>query len=111
MLSTIPRILLFTLVSVVCFALGSLWAVSNPVLLPRDDIVISRFAAQATTDLARHFRWSEQGRVEISKRTTIAIREAGINCVIFATRPYGYGEWSYQACYSEEGRLLGLKAF
>jgi hypothetical protein len=111
MLSIVRRIIPLTLVGVVCFALGNLWTASNPVLLPHDEIVINRFSAQAATDLARHFRWSERDKVEIRKRTTIAIREAGINCIVFATRPYGYGEWSYQACYSDEGRLRGLKAF
>lgn len=111
MLIKIPTIFAFTLLGVVSFTLGSLWAASNPVLLPHDDTVVQGFKARAANDMARHFKWSVEGKAAISKRAIIAIRQSPTNCIVFAARQHGDGEWSYQACYSDDAKLLGLKAF
>lgn len=104
-------IAMFTVAAVVGFALGNLWAVSNPVLLPHDEIVVQRFKARAADDMAQHFNWSVESKAAISKWTVIALRQSGTNCIVFATRQHSEGEWSYQACYSDDAKLLGLKAF
>lgn len=111
MLTRLRSIAIPILIGVAGFVLGILWMTWNPILLPRDENILQRFAARAADDMALHFKWSREAEAEIGGRTVITLRPPGMNCIVFATRQHVGGEWSYQACYSDDGKLLGLKAF
>ncbi|RYG98091.1 MAG: hypothetical protein EON58_08150 [Alphaproteobacteria bacterium] len=100
-----------TLIGGAGFALGTLSMVWNPTLLPHDEDVVQHFGERAAQDMARHFNWSKAEKAEITERTVIALRPPGMNCLVFAARLYTGGEWSYQACYSDDGKLLELKEY